>query len=176
MFLDNKSKPYAFARCIGLTFPPGLAYSNCAIDRFYILGEDTVYSGINVDDKLLQGYYSAPGQIYSRLRTYFTLNTPSSVKRNIELWISAKNVDDAAYGGTGLGMYSSLFKEFSEEANSPFKLSRDTLPGSATPNSINYLSKTNVPSTKLNQFGIELFEIGSKNWQPMSIVLKTENG
>ena len=180
MFLDNKSKPLAFARCIGLTneviFPPGIAYSNCAIDRFYILGEDTVYSGINVNDKLLEGYYSAPGQIYSRLRTYFTLNTPSSVKRNIELWISAKNVDDATYGGTGLGMYSSLFKEFSEEANPPFKLSRDTLPGSATPNSINYLSKTNVPSTKLNQFGIELFEIGSKNWQPMSIVLKTENG
>ena len=178
LILDEFKKPYAFARCIGMTtevfFP--ISITNCAIDRFHIIGTDYVYASINLNDFPLGGKYFAPGQIYSSLRTYFTMNTPSSVKRNIELWVSAQNVDDAQYSGKGLGMFASLYKEFSEEGSAPFKLSRDSMPGSLTANSVNYLSKTNVPSTKLNQFGIELFEVGTKNWKPMSIVFKTENG
>ncbi len=124
------------------------------------------------------------GGILCSARTYFDLDTPSTVKRNLELWLCAQNIGSTTATGSafnnqglGFGQYVSFYKEFDRTTpQSTFALNRDFLPGSVTADSVNWLTKTKVPSTKQNQFGMEILEMGQGQWRPMAITIKNEHG
>lgn len=107
------------------------------------------------------------GCIPCRARLYVNANSPTKNKKPEECWTTALNVNDE-----GPQWFMAWFKEFDDEPSARFTLNRDTIPGSTLPDSASWLNKTQIPSTLLNQFGLEFSEYGFEAFQLLNVTLK----
>lgn len=107
-----------------------------------------------------------------RVRRYFDLQQPTKAKKSQELWLTAQNVY-AFTDGMSPQLTVAWFKEYSDTEFSRFSPSRDKIAGSTTADSVNWLSKTAVPSLLLNQFGVEVTECGYDAFRLQTLHIKT---
>lgn len=112
------------------------------------------------------------GAIPTHFRAYFDLQNPTTNKRAFEVWNSAENID--APFSIGMSLFRSrYYKEFIEQSTAAltFTMLRDSQPGGAQ-DSMVWFNRQDMPSTILNQFGLEWMQMGYAAFNLYNFTLK----
>lgn len=103
-------------------------------------------------------------------RRYFDLQNETTQKSAREVWATMQNIDPATQA-----QYIRFYREYSttlQSASDSFKLSSN-LQGNGQP-SLNFVTKTQVPSSNSYYFGLEYAELGFLQWRLLNSTIKLQ--